>query len=120
MTVAPVDPPRQPDTDGRFRFVRALVAVEASITAAEVVLLVGPALSLAAKSLHNAGDVRQVALVVGALMVLGWVRAADLLRPYLDAGFTGFTFNNNVYPRPEQIAAIVRSISPGSRPMSSQ
>jgi len=33
-------------------------------------------------------------------------QAADLLRPYLDAGFTGFTFNNNVYPRPEQIAAI--------------
>ena len=33
-------------------------------------------------------------------------QAADGLRPYLDAGFTGFTFNNNVYPRPEQIAAI--------------
>ena len=33
-------------------------------------------------------------------------QAADQLRPYLDAGFTGFTFNNNVYPRPEQIAAI--------------
>ena len=33
-------------------------------------------------------------------------QAADELRPYLDAGFTGFTFNNNVYPRPEQIAAI--------------
>ena len=33
-------------------------------------------------------------------------QVADRLRPYLDAGFTGFTFNNNVYPRPEQIAAI--------------
>ena len=33
-------------------------------------------------------------------------QAADHLRPYLDAGFTGFTFNNNVYPRPEQIAVI--------------
>ena len=33
-------------------------------------------------------------------------QAAEQLRPYLDAGFTGFTFNNNVYPRPEQIAAI--------------
>jgi F420-dependent oxidoreductase-like protein len=33
-------------------------------------------------------------------------RAAEGLRPYIDAGFTGFTFNNNVYWRPEQIAAI--------------
>jgi F420-dependent oxidoreductase-like protein len=33
-------------------------------------------------------------------------QAADELRPYLDAGFTGFTFNNNVYRRPEQITAI--------------
>ena len=32
-------------------------------------------------------------------------RRPTSLRPYLDAGFTGFTFNNNVYPRPEQIAA---------------
>ena len=33
-------------------------------------------------------------------------QAADQLRPYLDAGFTGFTFNNNVYARPEQIAVL--------------
>ena len=33
-------------------------------------------------------------------------QAADALRPYLDAGFTGFTFNNSVYRRPEQIAVI--------------
>ena len=32
--------------------------------------------------------------------------AADQLRPYLDAGFTGFTFNNNLYARPEQIAVL--------------
>jgi F420-dependent oxidoreductase-like protein len=31
---------------------------------------------------------------------------ADALRPYLDAGFTGFTFNNSVYRTPEQIGAI--------------
>jgi F420-dependent oxidoreductase-like protein len=30
-------------------------------------------------------------------------QAADELRPYLDAGFTGFTFNNNVYPDAERI-----------------
>ena len=33
-------------------------------------------------------------------------QAADALRPYLDAGFTGFTFNNSTYRTPEQIAAI--------------
>ena len=32
--------------------------------------------------------------------------AAEGLRPYLDAGFTGFTFNNTSYRTPEQIAAI--------------
>jgi alkanesulfonate monooxygenase SsuD/methylene tetrahydromethanopterin reductase-like flavin-dependent oxidoreductase (luciferase family) len=32
--------------------------------------------------------------------------AADGLRPYLDAGFTGFTFNNNIYTTPERIAVL--------------
>jgi F420-dependent oxidoreductase-like protein len=31
-------------------------------------------------------------------------QAAEGLRPYLDAGFTGFTFNDNVLPTPEAIA----------------
>jgi F420-dependent oxidoreductase-like protein len=33
-------------------------------------------------------------------------QAAEGLQPYLDAGFTGFTFNNNVYRAPEQMAVI--------------
>ncbi len=33
-------------------------------------------------------------------------QAADGLRPYLDAGFTGFTFNNTTYTSPEQIAVL--------------
>ena len=33
-------------------------------------------------------------------------QAADGLRPYLDAGFTGFTFNNTTYRKPEAIATI--------------
>ncbi len=33
-------------------------------------------------------------------------QAADALRPYIEAGFTGFTFNNSVYRAPEQIAVI--------------
>ena len=31
---------------------------------------------------------------------------ADALRPYLDAGFTGFTFNNSVFRSPAQIEAV--------------
>jgi alkanesulfonate monooxygenase SsuD/methylene tetrahydromethanopterin reductase-like flavin-dependent oxidoreductase (luciferase family) len=33
-------------------------------------------------------------------------QAAELLRPYIEAGFTGFTFNNNLYKTPEQIARV--------------
>jgi F420-dependent oxidoreductase-like protein len=33
-------------------------------------------------------------------------QAADELRPYLEAGFTGFTFNNNIYRSPDAIAPI--------------
>ncbi len=33
-------------------------------------------------------------------------QAAEALRPYIEAGFTGFTFNNNLYRTPEQIARI--------------
>jgi F420-dependent oxidoreductase-like protein len=33
-------------------------------------------------------------------------QAAEALRPYLDLGFTGFTFNNNIYRAPEQIAVV--------------
>jgi alkanesulfonate monooxygenase SsuD/methylene tetrahydromethanopterin reductase-like flavin-dependent oxidoreductase (luciferase family) len=31
-------------------------------------------------------------------------QAADALRPYLDAGFTGFTFRNIVLRTPDQVA----------------
>ena len=33
-------------------------------------------------------------------------QVADEMRPYLDAGFTGFTFNNNLYATPDQIAEV--------------
>ena len=33
-------------------------------------------------------------------------RAAEGLRPYIDAGFTGFTFNDSVYGTPDQIGVI--------------
>jgi len=33
-------------------------------------------------------------------------QAAEALRPYIEAGFTGFTFNNNIYPTLEQISRV--------------
>jgi F420-dependent oxidoreductase-like protein len=33
-------------------------------------------------------------------------QAADALKPYIDAGFTGFTFNNTFYKTPDQIALV--------------
>lgn len=33
-------------------------------------------------------------------------QAAEAIKPYLDAGFTGFTFNNTFYKRPDQIALV--------------
>jgi len=30
-------------------------------------------------------------------------QGADILRPYIDAGFTGFTFNNPTLPTPESL-----------------
>lgn len=31
---------------------------------------------------------------------------ADALRPYLGAGFTGFTFNNSIFRTPEAIGRV--------------
>ena len=65
---------------------RALVVVEAAITTAEVVLRARARRSRSRRmSLQHAGDVRQVAVFIGALMVLGWVRAADCVRPIVAA-----------------------------------
>jgi len=41
---------------------------------------------------------------------------ADALRPYLDAGFTGFTFNNSIYRTTDEIAVLgelLRLVSSG-------
>ena len=48
-------------------------------------------------------------------------QAAEALRPYLDAGFTGFTFNNTIYRTPEQIAVVgelLRMVDQRLRPRS--
>ena len=37
-------------------------------------------------------------------------KCAEGLRPYLDAGFTGFTFNNTIYATPEAIGAVAETL----------
>jgi signal transduction histidine kinase len=82
MTTSPVEVPRQAVArDRRFGFVRQLVATEVVLTVAEVVLVVVPTLELAARSLRASGESFRVAAMLAALMIVGWVRAADLLRP---------------------------------------
>jgi F420-dependent oxidoreductase-like protein len=44
-------------------------------------------------------------------------QVADALRPYLDAGFTGFTFNNSIYRTTDEIAVLgelLRLVSSGA------
>jgi len=37
--------------------------------------------------------------------------SADALKPFVDAGMTGFTFNNNVYPTPDSIRALGETLT---------
>jgi signal transduction histidine kinase len=87
MTTAEAQAPRVAAAAGgpRLGFVGRLAIVEAALTAAEVILVIGPTLSLAAKSLRASGESLRVGTLLGALMIVGWVRAADLLRPLVAA-----------------------------------
>jgi signal transduction histidine kinase len=86
MTTAEAQAPRVAAAPRpRLGFVGRLVIAEAALTLAEVVLVIGPTLSLAAKSLRASGESFRVGALVGALMIVGWVRAADLLRPLVAA-----------------------------------
>ncbi|HVZ86540.1 MAG TPA: ATP-binding protein [Polyangia bacterium] len=85
MTTSSVEVPRLAAPRRRFGFARRLSAVELGLTAAEVILIVSPALTLAAKSLRASGESFHVGVLLAALMIVGWVRAADLLRPLIAA-----------------------------------
>ena len=86
MTTSPVEVPRQAvAADRRFGFVGRLVAIEVALTVAEVALVVAPTLALAAQSLRASGESFRVGAMLAALMIVGWVRAADLLRPVIAA-----------------------------------
>jgi signal transduction histidine kinase len=81
MTTAQADALRPAVERRRTGFGGRLVAVEAALTVAEVLAIVGPALALAAKSLRASGESFRVGALLLALMAAGWLRAADLLRP---------------------------------------
>jgi signal transduction histidine kinase len=84
MTTSPVEVPRPAiAADRRFGFVGRLVGAEIALTAAEIVLVVAPTLALAAQSLRASGESFRVAAMLAALMIVGWVRAVDLLRPMI-------------------------------------
>ncbi|HVV50473.1 MAG TPA: HAMP domain-containing protein, partial [Polyangia bacterium] len=86
MTTAPAEASRAaPVPAPRLGFVGRLVIVEAALTVAEVILVIGPTLQLAARSIEASGESFRVAALLGALVVVGWVRAADLLRPLVAA-----------------------------------
>jgi signal transduction histidine kinase len=77
--------PRARDADARFRFGRRLVVVEIAVTVAEIVLVLAPALSLATLSLQRSTQSLTIAAAIAGLMVLGWLRAGDLMRPVIAA-----------------------------------
>ncbi|HLK89910.1 MAG TPA: ATP-binding protein [Polyangia bacterium] len=87
MTTAEAQAPRVAAAPAapRLGFVGRLAIVEAALTGAEVILVIGPTLSLAAKSLRASGESLRVGTLLAALMIVGWVRAADLLRPLVAA-----------------------------------
>jgi signal transduction histidine kinase len=69
----------------RVQFAAGLVVSEAILTAIEAVLVVAPMVALGADALRASGEAPQVALVLGALVTISWLRAADLLRPVVAA-----------------------------------
>jgi alkanesulfonate monooxygenase SsuD/methylene tetrahydromethanopterin reductase-like flavin-dependent oxidoreductase (luciferase family) len=48
---------------------------------------------------------RRATLTVGSA-----AQCAEALKPYIDAGFTGFTFGNTVYRTPEQIRYVAQML----------
>lgn len=66
-------------------------------------VIVAPTEAMAAAMLERIPAERRPFVSVGTPE-----QAAEAMRPYLDAGFSGFTFNNNLYRTPEHIALLGR------------
>jgi signal transduction histidine kinase len=85
MTTAQAEALRPAVERRRSGVVARLAGVELALTAAEVLAIVGPTLALAAQSLRASGESFRVGALLVAAMAVGWVRAADLLRPVIAA-----------------------------------
>jgi signal transduction histidine kinase len=75
----------RPTARSRYGFAGGLFAAEVLLTLAELVLVVAPTLALAGGSLHASGESFRLLAMLGALLLVGWVRAVDLLRPVVMA-----------------------------------
>jgi signal transduction histidine kinase len=74
-----------PSKLARIGFGTRLVSAEAALTIVEVLLVAAPTLALAGQSLHVSGETLRVVVMLAALLIVNWVRAADVLRPLLAA-----------------------------------
>jgi signal transduction histidine kinase len=64
---------------------RRFVLAELGLTIMEGLLVTAPILALAGQSLRDSGETPRIVPLVVALLVVSWVRTADLLRPVLAA-----------------------------------
>jgi signal transduction histidine kinase len=62
-----------------------VVLAEFGLTAAEALLVSAPAFALAGKSIAASGELWRFLPLLGAALILSWVRAADTLRPVMAA-----------------------------------
>jgi F420-dependent oxidoreductase-like protein len=75
--------------------------------AGEIERVLGAPVVIALTAAEKEAHLARIPVERRANMKVGSVEeCAEGLRPYIDAGFTGFTFNNTLYRTPEQIAAV--------------
>jgi signal transduction histidine kinase len=74
-----------PPQNARFRFAGGLIAREVGLTALEVLLMLASTLALASGAVRASGEGFRVVALSATMIVLAWVRGADLLRPVLAA-----------------------------------
>ena len=85
MTTSPAEAvPARGATTGT-RLGSHVVLAEFALTAAEALLVSAPAFALAGKSIAASGELWRFLPLLGAALILSWVRAADTLRPVMAA-----------------------------------
>src|SRR5215468_3779532 len=62
-----------------------VVLAEVFLTLAEALLVAAPAVALAGKSILASGELPRVVPMLGTLLFVSWIRAADSMRPVIAA-----------------------------------